>query len=137
MVAPRKQTTPNFRKIEHFLPIETHTYVCVSKDKKVLFFGKIWHAFFSCTHRFWDLSLRLILLVVAFGREEVLNTNYRGCPKLEGIVLRIDTYSDAIFILFVKDLIVEQLFQTFKKLAISVCTTGMKWKKLVWNKRGL
>ena len=71
------------------------------------------------------------LLVVAFGREEVLNTNYRGSPKLEGIVLGIDTYSDAIFILFVKDLIVEQLFQTFKKLAISVCTTGMKWKKLV------
>ena len=30
-----------FRKIEHFLPPETHTYVCVSAGKKCSFFGKL------------------------------------------------------------------------------------------------
>ena len=36
----RKQSTPNFPKIEHFLPPDTHTYVYVSGGKKCSFFGK-------------------------------------------------------------------------------------------------
>ena len=36
----RKQSTPNFPKNEHFLPPDTHTYVCVSGGKKCSFFGK-------------------------------------------------------------------------------------------------
>ena len=35
-----KQSMSNFPKIEHFLPLEMHTYVCVSGGKKCLFFGK-------------------------------------------------------------------------------------------------
>ena len=30
----RKQSTPNFPKNKHFLPPDTHTYVCVSEGKK-------------------------------------------------------------------------------------------------------
>ena len=36
----RKQSTPNFPKNEHFLPPDTHTYVCVSGGKKCLFLEK-------------------------------------------------------------------------------------------------
>ena len=36
----RKQSTPNFPKNKHFLPPDTHTYVCVSPGKKCSFFGK-------------------------------------------------------------------------------------------------
>ena len=36
----KKQTTPNFPKNEHFLPLDTHTYVCVSGGKKCSFFRK-------------------------------------------------------------------------------------------------
>ena len=36
----RKQSTPNFPKSKHFLPPDTHTYVCISGGKKCLFFGK-------------------------------------------------------------------------------------------------
>ena len=36
----RKQSTVNFRKNEHFLPLDTHTYVCVSGSEKYSFFGK-------------------------------------------------------------------------------------------------
>ena len=36
----RKQKTQNFSKIEHFLPPDTHTYVCVSGGKKCSFFQK-------------------------------------------------------------------------------------------------
>ena len=35
----RKQSTPKFTKNKHFLPPDTHTYVCVSGGKKCLFFG--------------------------------------------------------------------------------------------------
>ena len=34
----RKQSTPNFPKNEHFLPPDTHMYVCVSECKKCSFF---------------------------------------------------------------------------------------------------
>ena len=37
----RKQSKPNFARNEHFLPPDTHTYVCVSGGKKCSFFGKI------------------------------------------------------------------------------------------------
>ena len=40
MGVSRKQSTPNFPKNEHFLPPDTHTYVCVTGAKKCLFFGK-------------------------------------------------------------------------------------------------
>ena len=36
----RKQRTSNFPKNEHFLPPDTHTYLCISGGKKCLFFGK-------------------------------------------------------------------------------------------------
>ena len=36
----RTQSTPNFPKKEHFLPPDTHRYVCVSGGKKCSFFGK-------------------------------------------------------------------------------------------------
>ena len=36
----RKQNTPNFPKNEHFLPSDTHMYVCVSGVKKCSFFVK-------------------------------------------------------------------------------------------------
>ena len=39
-VVQEKQNTPNFPKKEHFLPPDTHTYVCVSGGKKPSFFGK-------------------------------------------------------------------------------------------------
>ena len=40
MGVPRKQSTPNFPKSEHFLTPDTHAYVCVSGVKKCSFFGK-------------------------------------------------------------------------------------------------
>ena len=36
----KKQSTPNFPKNEYFLLPDTHTYVCVSGDKKCSCFGK-------------------------------------------------------------------------------------------------
>ena len=41
MGVSRKQSTPNFPKNEHFLPPDTHMYVCVSGVNKCLFFGKL------------------------------------------------------------------------------------------------
>ena len=38
---PRKQSIPNFPKNEHFLPPDTHFYVCISEGKKCSFFGKL------------------------------------------------------------------------------------------------
>ena len=35
----RKQSMPKFPENKHFLPPDTHTYVCVSGDKKCFFFG--------------------------------------------------------------------------------------------------
>ena len=43
---------PDFTKNEHFLPPDTHTYVCASGSKKCSFFRKIWHAMFSWNIRF-------------------------------------------------------------------------------------
>ena len=40
MGVSRKQSTSNFPKNKHFLPPDTHTYVCLSGDKKCSFFGK-------------------------------------------------------------------------------------------------
>ena len=34
-----KQSTSKFPKNKHFLPPDTHTYVCISGGKKYLFFG--------------------------------------------------------------------------------------------------
>ena len=36
----RKQNKPNVSKNEHFLPPDTHTYLCVLEDKKCLLFKK-------------------------------------------------------------------------------------------------
>ena len=36
----RRQSTPNFPKYEHFLPPDTHTYVCVLGGKKRSFFKR-------------------------------------------------------------------------------------------------
>ena len=49
----RKQSTPNFPKNEHFLPPDTHMYVCVSGSKKCSFYGKFGVLFFF-KNPFWD-----------------------------------------------------------------------------------
>ena len=36
----KKKSTPNFPKNKHFLPPDKHTYMCVSRGKKCLFFRK-------------------------------------------------------------------------------------------------
>ena len=36
----KKQSPPNFSENQHFLPPDTHTYVCVSGGNKCSFFGK-------------------------------------------------------------------------------------------------
>ena len=36
----QENKTSNFPKNEHFLPPDTHSYVCVSGGKKCLFLGK-------------------------------------------------------------------------------------------------
>ena len=54
---PRKQSTPNFPKNEHFLPSDMHAHVCVSEGKKCSFFGKCDVLCFLETH-----FLRLALL---------------------------------------------------------------------------
>ena len=55
----RKQSTSNFPKNEHFLPPDTHTYMCVSGDKKCSFFGKL-ACFVFLKHPFWDSPFCLI-----------------------------------------------------------------------------
>ena len=42
--------TQNFPKSWHFLPPDTHTYICVSGGKKCYFFGKF------CVHNKWMIS---------------------------------------------------------------------------------
>ena len=41
MGVSKKQSALSFPKNEHFLPFDTHTYVCASEDKKCSFFGKL------------------------------------------------------------------------------------------------
>ena len=55
----RKQSTTNFQKNKHFLPSDTHTYVCVSGGKKCSFFGKL-GVLFSCNTRFEIRSFALL-----------------------------------------------------------------------------
>ena len=59
---------PNFPKTEHFLPPDTHTYVCVSGFKKCLFFEKFGVICFLETPilRFALLSYYRRILVVAY-----------------------------------------------------------------------
>ena len=40
MEVTRKQNSPRCPKKEPFLPLDTHTYVCLSEGKKYLSFGK-------------------------------------------------------------------------------------------------
>ena len=47
-----KQSMPNFLKNEHFLPPDTHTYVCLSGGKECSFFGKFGELCFSSNTRF-------------------------------------------------------------------------------------
>ena len=49
----KKKSTQSFPKNEHFLPPDTHTYVCVWRGKKCLFFRKF-GVLFSLKHPFWD-----------------------------------------------------------------------------------
>ena len=53
----RKQSAPNFPKSKHFVPSDTHTYVCVSVGKKYSFFGK-----FSVLYFLETTVLRFALL---------------------------------------------------------------------------
>ena len=55
----KEKSTPNFWKNKHFLPRQTHTYVCLSGGKKCSFFGKLCVLFFLETPvlRFNFLSL--------------------------------------------------------------------------------
>ena len=41
MGVSKKQSALSFPKNEHFLPFDTHTYVCPSEGKKCSFFGKL------------------------------------------------------------------------------------------------
>ena len=57
----RKQSTPNFLKNEHFLPPDTHTYVCVSVGKKCLCVpGGTLACFVFLKYPFWDSPFWLI-----------------------------------------------------------------------------
>ena len=55
----KEKSTPNFWKNKHFLPRQTHTYVCLSGGKKCSFFGKICVLLFleTLVLRFTFLSL--------------------------------------------------------------------------------
>ena len=57
MGVSRKQSKPNFPENEHFLPPDTHTYVCVSGGKKYSFFVK-----FGALCSFGTPVLRFVLL---------------------------------------------------------------------------
>ena len=59
MGVSRKHSTPNFPKKEHFLPADTHTYVCVSGGKNARFSENL--AFFVFLKQpFWDSPFSLI-----------------------------------------------------------------------------
>ena len=82
----RKQGSPNFSKNEHFLPPDTHTYVCVSGGKKCSFLGKIGMLRFLANTRFeirpftlmgqsknqakWERNIKLWLLLPKFNSEK-------------------------------------------------------------------
>ena len=53
----RKESTSNFMKNKHFLPSDTHKYVCVSRGRKYSFFGKFGELCFLVTS-----VLRFVLL---------------------------------------------------------------------------
>ena len=56
----RKQNTPRFpKKPKHFLLSDTHMYLCVSRDKRCLFFGKF-DVFYFLYLLFWDSPFCLI-----------------------------------------------------------------------------
>ena len=68
----KKQSTSNFPKNEHFLPPDTHTYVCVSGGKKCSFFGKFYKIFNIlymsgfCGVQFLSLCLKIFRLASFF-----------------------------------------------------------------------
>ena len=68
----KKQSTSNFPKNEHFLPPDTHTYVCVSGGKKCSFFGKFYKIFSIlymsgfCGVQFLSLCLKIFRLASFF-----------------------------------------------------------------------
>ena len=66
----RIQSTPNFPKYEHFLPPDTHTYVCVSRVKKHSFFEK-----FAVLCILVTSVLRFALLPY-YRRSGILNFSY-------------------------------------------------------------
>ena len=83
MGVSRKQSTPNFSKIEHFLLPDTYTYVCVSEGKKCLFFGKFGVLCFLVT------SVLKFALLPYYRRNENYVLDGKGIP-----VYRRDTFPD-------------------------------------------
>ena len=63
----RKQSSPNFLKNQHFLPPDTHTYVCVLGGKKCSFFGKFGALCFL------EISLLRLALLPYYRRKWVAN----------------------------------------------------------------
>ena len=93
----KKQGTPNFPKNEHFLPPYTHTDVCVSGDKKCLFFGKFGVLCFletpilrftllpyyrrialpvyaRCNKYIFDLQLKILVIIFKEGIQRIAET---------------------------------------------------------------
>ena len=52
---------PKISKNEHFLTLDTHTYVCVSRSKKCSYFVKFGVLLFSGNHRFEIRPFTLLL----------------------------------------------------------------------------
>ena len=73
MGVSRKQSTPNFPKNEHFLPLDMQTYVCVSWGKKCSFFGKFGVLCFLETS-----VLRFALLPYYPRNTDILNKDQKG-----------------------------------------------------------
>ena len=78
MEVTRKQNTPNFPKNEHFLPPDTHMYVCVSVGKKCSFFGKFGILCFLVT------SVLKFAFLAYYGRISLLSfaTKYLRIQKI-------------------------------------------------------
>ena len=78
----RKRSTPNAPKNKHFLPSDTHTYVCVCAYQVVrnVRFLENLACFVFLKHPFWDfpfcLIKGLIILIACIHSEQQINSNH-------------------------------------------------------------
>ena len=80
MDVSRKQSKPNFPKNEHFLPPDTHRYVCVAGGRKCLFFGKFG---MLC---FLEISVLRFALLPYHRRIKSLKSNWAIHLKLQPLI---------------------------------------------------